>query len=43
MSDLPTIRARFAGAFADEFGKWTARLPIAAVVAASSFLLNLPH
>jgi hypothetical protein len=43
MAADPKAGARFAGAFAEELGKWLARLVIAAVVAAMSGYLALPH
>ena len=43
MAAEPKTSARFAGAFAEELGKWLARLVIAAIAAAMSGCLALPH
>lgn len=43
MSAEPKINARFANAFAEELGKWVARLVIAAIVVATSGYLELPR
>lgn len=38
----PTSSARFASAFAEELGRWAARLVIAAIIAIMSGCISLP-